>query len=46
MLICALTATEIKDLKTVVTSEDPEATVNILSAQEVLGTGFDPLSEA
>jgi uncharacterized membrane protein len=45
MLICALTASEIKDLRAVVAQEDPQATVNVLPAQEVLGRGFDPLSE-
>lgn len=45
MLICALTATEIKNLGAVVAKEDPLATVNVLSAQEILGRGFDPLSE-
>jgi uncharacterized membrane protein len=46
MLICALTATEIKNLRAVVAKEDPLATVNILPAQEVLGRGFDALSGA
>jgi uncharacterized membrane protein len=45
MLICALTALEIKNLSTVVAQEDPQATVNVLPAQEVFGRGFDPLSE-
>jgi hypothetical protein len=45
MLICALTASEINNLRAVVAKEDPQATVNVLSAQEILGRGFDPLSE-
>jgi uncharacterized membrane protein len=45
MLICALTVPEIKNLRAVVAQEDPQATVNVLPAQEVLGRGFDPLSE-
>jgi uncharacterized membrane protein len=44
MLICALRATEIKFLRTVVAQEDPHASINIISAQEILGGDFDPLS--
>ena len=46
MLICALTASELKNLRAVVAQEDPHAIVNVLPAQEVLGSGFDPLSGA
>lgn len=46
VLICALAATQIRDLKAVVTKEDPQALLMLSSAQEILGRGFDPLSEA
>ncbi len=45
MLMCALTTNEITNLKVAVAKEDPQAFVNALFAQEVLGRGFDPLSE-
>ena len=46
MLICALKAADIKNLKMMVTKEDPQASISIIPAQEVLGGGFDPLSES
>lgn len=45
MLICAVAADDLKILKDAVVNEDPQAEINVLSAQEVLGRGFDPLSE-
>lgn len=44
MLICALRGPEINSLKAAVAKEDPQATINVLTAQEVFGRGFDPLS--
>jgi uncharacterized membrane protein len=44
MLICALKAAEIKGLKALVEKEDSQASINIITAQEVLGGSFDPLS--
>jgi uncharacterized membrane protein len=46
VLMCALSATEIKKLKAVIAEEDPQASVILTSAQEVLGRGFDQLLEA
>ena len=45
VLICALTVTEVHNLKFAVNKEDPNAFVVVSAAQEVLGRGFDPLSE-
>jgi uncharacterized membrane protein len=45
VLICVVRATDLKTLKAIVVKEDPQAVINVLSAQEVLGRGFDPLSE-
>jgi len=44
MLICALRAAEIKNLKMMVAKEDPQASISVITAQEVLGGGFDPLA--
>lgn len=44
VLICALTVTEVHNLKTVVAGEDPQAFVIVSPAQEVLGRGFNPLA--
>lgn len=43
VLLCALTATEVSHLKTVVSRADPKAFVIVMPAQEVLGVGFNPL---
>lgn len=45
VLICALTVTEVHNLKTAVAREDPAAFVVVSSAQEILGRGFNPLTE-
>ena len=46
VLICALTVTEVHNLKHAVVKEDPSAFVVVSSAQEILGRGFNPLAEA
>jgi len=46
VLLCALTVTEVQQLKAVVNAEDPNAFVVVLPAQEVLGSGFQPLRES
>jgi uncharacterized membrane-anchored protein YitT (DUF2179 family) len=46
VLICALTVTEVHNLKSAVAKEDPNAFVVVSAAQEILGRGFDPLTEA
>jgi uncharacterized membrane protein len=43
VLLCALTATEVNNLKFLVNSADPNAFVIVSPAQEVLGRGFLPL---
>ena len=45
VLMCALTVTEVGQLKTLVSSEDPQAFVVVSPAQEVLGKGFTPLED-
>jgi hypothetical protein len=45
VLICALTVTEVHNLKSAVIKEDPAAFVVVSAAQEILGRGFNPLSE-
>jgi uncharacterized membrane protein len=45
VLICALTVTEVHNLKFAVNREDPNAFVVVTAAQEILGRGFTPLSE-
>ena len=45
ILICALTITEVHNLKKAVAKEDPTAFVVVSAAQEILGRGFNPLSE-
>jgi uncharacterized membrane protein len=45
VLMCALTVTEVNQLKTVVSAEDPKAFVVVIPAHEVLGFGFMPLGE-
>lgn len=45
VLICALTVTEVHNLKAVVAKEDPQAFVIVSPAQEILGRGFNPLAE-
>lgn len=45
VLICALTVTEAHNLKFAVNKEDPNAFVVVSAAQEILGRGFNPLSE-
>lgn len=46
VLICALTVTEVHNLKSAVAREDPAAFVVVSAAQEILGRGFNPLSES
>jgi uncharacterized membrane protein len=43
VLICALTVTEVHNLKFAVSKEDPNALVVVSAAQEILGRGFNPL---
>lgn len=45
ILMCALTITEVHNLKTAVAKEDPKAVVIVSPAQEVFGGGFAPLEE-
>jgi uncharacterized membrane protein len=45
VLICALTITEVHNLKHAVALEDATAFVVVSAAQEILGRGFNPLSE-
>jgi hypothetical protein len=45
VLMCALTVTEVHNLKSAVAKEDPNAFVIVSPAQEVLGRGFNPLAE-
>jgi uncharacterized membrane-anchored protein YitT (DUF2179 family) len=46
VLICALTVTEVHNLKHAVAKEDPNAFVVVSAAREILGRGFIPLAEA
>ncbi len=46
ILMCALTVTEIHSLKSTVAKEDPQAFVIVTPAQEILGRGFNPLTDA
>jgi hypothetical protein len=46
VLICALTVTEVHNLKFAVSKEDPNAFVVVSAAQEILGRGFNPLSDS
>ncbi|HET7143592.1 MAG TPA: DUF2270 domain-containing protein [Anaerolineales bacterium] len=43
ILLCALTVTEVHNLKAAVALEDPKAVVIVTPAQEILGGGFAPL---
>lgn len=45
VLICALTVTEVHNLKHAVSKEDPGAFVVVSAAQEILGRGFNPLAD-
>ena len=45
VLICAMTITEVHNLKAAVAKEDPQAFVIVSPAQEILGRGFNPLEE-
>jgi uncharacterized membrane protein len=45
ILMCALTVTEVHNLKTAVAKEDARAFVIVSPAQEILGRGFNPLDE-
>jgi uncharacterized membrane protein len=45
VLMCALTVTEVHNLKTAVAKEDPQAFVIVSPAQEILGRGFNPLED-
>jgi uncharacterized membrane protein len=44
VLLCALTVTEVNQLKILVNSADPQAFVIVSPAQEILGRGFLPLT--
>ncbi len=43
VLLVALTVTEIEQLKTIVSEEDPHAFISLVPAKEVVGEGFVPL---
>jgi uncharacterized membrane protein len=45
VLMCALTVTEVGQLKALVNSEDPRAFVIVSPVQEILGRGFSPLEQ-
>jgi len=45
VLMCALTVTEVHNLKSAVAKEDPQAFVIVTPVQEVLGLGFNSLEE-
>jgi uncharacterized membrane-anchored protein YitT (DUF2179 family) len=45
VLMVALTVTELPQLKALITELDPNAFVVVSPAQEVLGRGFQPLTE-
>lgn len=45
VLMCALTVTEVHNLKSSVAKEDAQAFVIVSPAQEILGRGFNPLEE-
>lgn len=45
ILLCALTVTEIPQLKALVADVDPKAFVIVMPAMEVLGFGFQPLGD-
>ena len=45
VLICALTETEIDDLKRAVNEADPQGFVVVMPASEIAGRGFAPLDE-
>jgi hypothetical protein len=45
VLMIALTVTEIGHLEQIVRGEDPNAFVVVLPAQEVIGRGFQPMTE-
>lgn len=45
VLMCALTVTEVHNLKAAVAKEDPQAFVIVSPAQEILGRGFNPLED-
>lgn len=45
ILMCALTVTEINNLRSIIAKIDPTAFVATSNAYEVLGRGFQPLSE-
>jgi uncharacterized membrane-anchored protein YitT (DUF2179 family) len=45
ILLCALTVTEVPQLKELVAEVDPKAFVIVMPATEVLGFGFQPLGK-
>ena len=45
IMLCALTVTEVHQLKALVAELDPKAMVMVIPAQEVLGRGFLPLQD-
>lgn len=45
VLICALTETEIDDLKRAVNAADPQGFVVVMPASEIAGKGFSPLDD-
>jgi uncharacterized membrane-anchored protein YitT (DUF2179 family) len=46
ILMCAITVTEVHNLKSAVAKEDPDAFVIVSPAHEVLGRGFNPLVDS
>lgn len=45
VLLCALTNTEVNQLKKLVRAEDPKAFVIVSPVREILGNGFSPLTQ-
>jgi uncharacterized membrane-anchored protein YitT (DUF2179 family) len=45
ILMCALTVTEINNLRTIIAKIDPAAFVATSNAYEILGRGFSPLAD-
>lgn len=45
ILLCALTVTEVHNLKAIIAREDPQAFVIVSPSLEILGRGFSPLDD-
>ena len=45
VLLCALTETEVDDLKRAVYAVDPQGFVIVMPASEIAGKGFEPIHE-